>query len=73
MPESLSQQTSACNFLNRPQSEFCEISKITFFTEHLRTTASYICVNTSMQKRYRLFLNQANTYYVLNPEAKAFK
>ena len=46
---------------------------ITFFTEHLRTTASYICVNTSMQKRYRLFLNQANTYYVLNPEAKAFK
>ena len=42
----LGSQTKACNFIKKgtlPQvfsCEFCEISKNTFFTEHLRATAS---------------------------------
>ena len=46
-PESLFNK--ACNFIEKetlPQvytSEFCQISKNTFFTEHLLATASAVC------------------------------
>ena len=34
----------ACNFIKKENScEFCEISKNTFFREHLRTSASVFC------------------------------
>ena len=41
-------KAGACNFIKKEtlaqvfSFEFCEISKKTFFTEHLRTTASVI-------------------------------
>ena len=46
MPDSLFQAYQACNFIKKEilaqmfSCEFCEIFKNTFFTEHLRTTAS---------------------------------
>ena len=42
-------QAQACNFIKREtlaqvfSREFCEISKNTYTTEHLQTTASFVC------------------------------
>ena len=51
-------QTSACNFIKREtlaqvfSCEFCESSKNTFFTAHLRATAS-VFLKRCLEKRYK--------------------
>ena len=50
MPETLFNKVAglrpkACNFIKK-KSRFCEISKNTYFTEHIQTTAS---ANTNLQ------------------------
>ena len=59
-------ETSACNFIKKETlaqvfyCEFCEISKNTFFTEHLQATASLLS-NYTYIMRDQSSLNLQNT------------
>ena len=71
MPETLLIKLQACNFINKESlaqlfsCEFCKISKNTFFTEHLRTTAllqrSLLVLFSSVN---RCFVNHLNRIYL---------
>ena len=59
----------ACNFIKKQiltrvfSCEFCEISKSTFFTEYLRTTAlEYIRLHLHIHVKYIMKLNNHNQY-----------
>ena len=59
-----------CNFIKREalahvfSCEFCEISKITFFIEHLRRTASALCVYFYILKISNQAIFKINIFFV---------
>ena len=58
----------ACSFIQKEtlaqvfSCVFCEIFKITFFTEHLRTTATKIMIDTVSYKYYIISISYNNVF-----------